>query len=184
MVAAGVLAIRISGDRGWRIAAVAVLMGLFMLHLAHRSIDLLDSPNPKQLEARYYDVAKFLDANTPANSFFITEQHSGSIRYYAHRLTMRPTYIKENQVSSVLEWSRDRGYHAYVIVEDWEMPAFKLRFPNWSQELERSLVFGYAGPRQVFVYDPALKDPPFARIPAEPVPLVPRPMLPRDVPAK
>jgi hypothetical protein len=179
MVGLGLVAIRMSNGRAWRTVGVAAAVGFLVLHTFHRSANELRAP--KRLESRYYDVAKFLDAQTPANSIFITDQHSGSLRYYAHRLTMRPVFFNEDEVPSVLAWSREQGFHAYVILEDWELPNFRRRFPHWSDTLERSPVFVYAGPPQVFVYDPILQAPSFARIPALPIPLVPRPMAERDV---
>jgi hypothetical protein len=173
MVGAGILAIRIAGDRAWRAAAVSLAVGLFVLHIAHHDVVL--TGDPKTLEGRYFNVAKFVEAKTPPNALFISMQHSGSLRYYTHRLTLRYDYLNENRVPDALAWCRDHGYHPYVVLEDWELPVFKKRFPNWSNELEASLVFGYGGAQQVFVYDPAARNVQFEKIPAAPIPLVPRP---------
>ena len=181
MVGAGIVATRMAGDRAWRTLAAVALTLLFGLHLLHRSMDLLGSPSPKTLEARYYNIAKFADAKTPPNAVFLSQQHSGSLRYYAHRLTMRFDYLNEDRIPDVLAWCRERGVHPYVIVEEWELAIFRKRFPNWSKALEPSLVYGYGGAQQVFIYDALATGEPFEKIPAGPVPLVPQPMPGRNI---
>ena len=60
-------------------------------------------------------------------------QHSGSIRYYSGRLTVRYDWIPTNRLDNVIEQLRGLGYHPYIVLEAAEMGAFEQRFQGNSE---------------------------------------------------
>ena len=63
--------------------------------------------------------------------------HAGSLRYYAGRATLRFDLLDASWFDRALVWLADHGRHPYVLIEDWEMPAFRNRFAqqNGSDDL-------------------------------------------------
>jgi Dolichyl-phosphate-mannose-protein mannosyltransferase len=71
-------------------------------------------------ERRYIDIGEFVEANLPGNAALFSMQHSGSLRFYSGRLTLRYDWVQK-------EWARDvpgaverAGYHPYLAIDDWE----------------------------------------------------------------
>jgi hypothetical protein len=59
--------------------------------------------------------------------------HSGSARYYADRLTLRWDRIEPSQFDSAIATIRQRGYAAYLLIDDAEEAQFKARFAGASR---------------------------------------------------
>jgi hypothetical protein len=84
-------------------------------------------------ERRYETVGQYLASATPANAVFLSMQHSGSIRYYSGRLTLRYDWVPPDWLDRAIGVMRDRGYRPYIVLEDWEEPVFKRRFGSRSE---------------------------------------------------
>jgi hypothetical protein len=83
-------------------------------------------------ERKYATAADFVARRLPAKAAVLSMQHSGSIRYYSGRATVRFDHIRPEQLESTLATLADSGYRPYILVESWEMPAFQKRYNGFS----------------------------------------------------
>ncbi len=148
-----VVALTRSGRPAARVAgwgAVAVL-GIWGLHTAYaRGVFGL-----WQGERRYVTAARLTRESTPGNSVIYTLQHSGSVRYYGGRMTLRYDNLDDQWLDRSVAWLDAHGVHPYALLEDWEIPRFTSRFPG-EQTLgvfDRPPVFIYEGPAKILLYD-------------------------------
>jgi hypothetical protein len=74
-------------------------------------------------------VGHYLKETLPPNPIVITFQESGSINYYTGAPISRWDYMPQNLEDHVSAF-RQRGLHPIIVVEDWERPNLKARFPN------------------------------------------------------
>jgi hypothetical protein len=81
-------------------------------------------------ERRYAAIARLVDEYTEPNAVILTSQHSGTIRYYARRETLRFDFLDPAWLDRAVEWLAAEGRHPYVLVEDWEQPLLEARFPE------------------------------------------------------
>lgn len=145
-------------------------------------------------ERRYVTVARAVRELTDSQSVIFAMQHSGSIRYYAGRMTLRQDAFDGAWIDRVVAWYASRGIRSYMLLDDWEVAAAQERFSHLEtgkRLLERPL-FRYEGTSKVFFWQ--LNDPrdPFGRDrvirddykgtrSVEPVRFVPLRLLPEDV---
>jgi hypothetical protein len=83
-------------------------------------------------EHRYELAGDYVASFTPANAVVLSMQHSGSLRYYGHRITLRYDWIAPESLDSTVALLRDRGYRPFIVLDDWEEPVFKQRFAGSS----------------------------------------------------
>jgi len=83
-------------------------------------------------ERRYVDVARFIAAHTEPDAVILSAQHSGSLRVYARRLTLRYDVLDEAWLDRTVEHLRSSGRRPYFVLDGGEVEAFKRRFggPN------------------------------------------------------
>jgi hypothetical protein len=81
-----------------------------------------------RIERRFIAAGKIAEKWTVPNSVIITGQHSGSLRYYAGRMTMRYDMIEHDDVDRVVDWLRNQGVHVYLLVERWELEDIDTRY--------------------------------------------------------
>lgn len=110
-------------------------------------------------ERRYATVASFVATVTEPSSVILTSQHSGPLRYYGGRLTLRFDALDAEWLDRAVEWLTQAGRHPYFLIEDWELPLFRDRFAarNRLGRLELSPLFAYAAyqiPGTVYLFDP------------------------------
>lgn len=79
-------------------------------------------------ERKYADVGRYARRTLPANAVVITMQHSGTVRYYARRLTMRYDYLPEDWLDRAVDHLVRAGYEPYLLLDDWEVPIFREKF--------------------------------------------------------
>ena len=84
-------------------------------------------------ERRYEAVGQYAASSTPSNAVFISMQHSGSIRHYAGRLTLRYDWLPGDWLDRAIAMLREQGYRPYVVLEEWEEPIFRERFGGQSE---------------------------------------------------
>lgn len=83
----------------------------------------------RDYEARYRTVGRYLDSALPANAVVITSQQSGSVHYYTGRPIVRWDLIDETP-DAVVGSLRALGREPVIVVEDWELPALRTKFPE------------------------------------------------------
>lgn len=89
-----------------------------------------------ELERRYPLAGDWINVNTPANSVVLANQHSGSLRWYGHRQTLRWDFIEPSQLTQVVRDLEAHGATAYVALEGGEVAMFDARFAGVIDELQ------------------------------------------------
>ena len=79
-------------------------------------------------EAKYADVAAHVRSATPENSVVLAMQHSGSLRYFAGRVTLRWDILKDDRLDQAVDWLAGRGVHTYALFDTYEQTEAVKRF--------------------------------------------------------
>ncbi len=161
----------------WR----APLFSLFILFMLTRQMAFNHTVSSvggsRVQEHRYIEIGRYVDRALPRNAVVFCLQHSGSIRYYAGRLTLRTDQFDDLGLASAFAWVRAQGYRPFVVLDDWELQG--RRPATWRLLARRE------PPDGVSVYDPLPDDDAAAGPPARIVPATdrdcsgPRPLLVR-----
>ena len=112
--------------------------------------------NQRSYERRYEQVAHDVARLTTPNAVLISVQHSGSVRYYAGRLTLRWDWLPEDKLDAAIEELRMKGYYPYILLDETEEQQFRERFgpSNAAGTLNWKPMAMIAG--QTNIYDPAM----------------------------
>lgn len=78
-------------------------------------------------ESRYAEAGRFA-ADLPDRAVILCNQHSGSLRYYANRITMRFEWLDPDMYVAALDHFRRLGRPVYVVLDDWERDIFRMRY--------------------------------------------------------
>jgi hypothetical protein len=78
-------------------------------------------------EARYAAAGRFA-ASLPTNAVILANQHSGSLRYYADRVTMRFEWLEPDAYTEAVAYLVRIGRPLYVVLDDWERDVFRARY--------------------------------------------------------
>ena len=81
-------------------------------------------------EQRYVQVARAVASGTPPNAMLLAMQHSGSLRYYTHRPTLRYDELAPGLLDKAIADLEAKGYRPYAVLEDFEVEVFRKRFPG------------------------------------------------------
>ena len=72
------------------------------------------------LEAKFADVAVHVRREVPENGVVLAMNHSGSLRYYAGRVTLRWDNLQADWLDRAVAWMADHGVRTYVLVDEFE----------------------------------------------------------------
>lgn len=126
--------------RRMRIRHLAVGAPVFLaILLAARSEWLLRDSSQwviQSLEARYPLAGEWVNVNTPPNSVVMANQHSGSLRWYGKRQTIRWDFIEPRQLASTVSELQSHGATVYVALEGDEVAMFEARFKDVIDRLQ------------------------------------------------
>ena len=148
---------RFAGSRAREVQVVALIaLGVYTAVLASRLNVFPDNEG----ERRYATVAELVRQATDSSSIILASIHTGPIRYYAGRDTMRFDLLNEEWLDRAIAWLTEHGRHPYILIEDWERPIFEKRFSATSAlgRLALSPVLAYRAygiPGTVYLFDPA-----------------------------
>jgi len=128
LITAGGLAIVDRLSRDWRSMGVA----LFMTAVTGYAFTFSHSRGVfhQESELRYEIVGHYIDDHLPPRAVFLSMLHSGSVRYYSGRLTVRYDIIPSQQLEVTLAHLRQRGYVPFFLIDDDESAAFRSRFAD------------------------------------------------------
>lgn len=117
---------RRAGPRMQPIIVTAIIALLASHHLqfarAHSAFDLGRS------ERKYVDVARFVADHTEPDAVMLSQQHSGSLRLYAGRLTLRYDVLDSAWLDRSLAALQSSGRHPYLVLDGDEVEMFRRRF--------------------------------------------------------
>jgi len=104
-------------------------------------------------EQKYPAVGAFIRARLPASAFLIAMQHSGSIRYYAGRQTLRWDLLDRASLDRAVASLRAAGYEPFAVLDPDEDSEFRRRFATASSPtLSRMVPVGAVGRTTVYAF--------------------------------
>jgi hypothetical protein len=130
---------------------VIVILGVYHVRLAAQT----GTFTVAIAEKRYVAVGRYIALAMPPDAVFVSGLHSGSIRYYANRLTIRYDQIQPDWLDRTIAHMASHGHATYIVVEEGEASIFRNRFRDsvlgqldWPPAVERF------EPIHVRIYDP------------------------------
>jgi hypothetical protein len=107
-------------------------------------------------EQRYVAVGQYIARALPPNAILLAMQHSGTIRYYAGRPTIRYDLFTPARLPTVIAALPGYGYRPYIVLEDWEEKEYRARMGNDSPiaRLEMRVMAEMTAPVKIRIYDP------------------------------
>ena len=134
--------------------AVVVALGIYGMWFGQKE-GVLDLGRNEQ---RYVRIAQLVRDTTERNAVIITLQHSGSVRYYGERTTLRYEVLSNHWLDRSIAWLNANGFHPYILLDTPEHEPFKQRFGarNVAGNLDMAIVFEYRDRynTSTFLYDP------------------------------
>lgn len=112
---------------------------------------------------RYVSIAKMVEEATDPSAVIMTGQHSGPVRYYAGRTTLRFDLVEPAWLDRAVQWLVSQGHHPYLLLEEWEVTAFQERFSASSAlgSVALAPIVEYRAPGvpgRIYLFDPARPD--------------------------
>jgi hypothetical protein len=83
-------------------------------------------------ESKYAAVGAAVRTRTSADAVIFSEQHSGSIRYYAGRMTLTYNNFDPEWLDRSVAWLDAHDAHPYAVLEEWEVKDFREHFAGRS----------------------------------------------------
>lgn len=112
---------------------------------------------PPPNERRFAVVGEFVRDGLPENAILLSMQHSGSLRYYSGRQTLRWDLLEPEWLERSLTFLREQGYRPFLVLEEWEQPLFTQRFAGHTKvaALDWRPMATYSGEIRTDIFDPA-----------------------------
>jgi hypothetical protein len=114
------------GSRATRMAAVLFTL-IVVYHGARYAYDA-DIVRIGRGEQKYADTGRYVARQLPSNAVLFAMQHSGNIRLYSGRLTIRYDSLDADWLDRAIAYLRKQGYDPHLVLEDWEVPLFRKQF--------------------------------------------------------
>jgi len=76
-------------------------------------------------EQRYVDVGRYVDAALPRGAIVLAGMHSGSVRLYSGRTTLRYNFLEGDWLDRAVVFLAGQGRATYAVLDDWEVPVVK-----------------------------------------------------------
>lgn len=122
LASTGVFTLARAIPRPWGPATAAAVLAILLWHsIAFARSQQMWGPF-RESEHKYADVGAFIAQRLPANAVLLAMQHSGSIRYYSGRHTVRYDLMDTIAAKQVPAEIERLGSHPYLAIEDAEMP--------------------------------------------------------------
>jgi hypothetical protein len=120
------------------VAAAAILIGFMAVAVAQSELLLRRSNvwDVSSLEARYPLAGEWVNINTPGNSLVLANQHSGSLRWYGKRQTLRWDFIAPADLAKTVRELESHGATVYLALEGTEVEMFDSRFAGVINQLQ------------------------------------------------
>jgi hypothetical protein len=153
------------------IALVAIVAGYQVGRVQDMSV-----LNQAEGQSIYYSTGRYLRRVLPKNAVILSMQHSGSLRMYAERLTLRYDWLEGPWYQRALDALVAKGYRPYLVLGEGEERDFRRRFnlpPTLGDSAPGVLMAELTLSSKVRVYDP-LRETPIEKPKVIPS-LIPRP---------
>jgi hypothetical protein len=120
----------LAGARLLPAAARTVLVSSFvvgMMVMLGRTSALHVGPIP-EAEQKYPGAGHFVRDSLPPTAVILAAQHSGSVRFYAGRVTVRWDLADGNELDAIVAALREGGFAPYLVLDAGEVALFRERF--------------------------------------------------------
>jgi hypothetical protein len=113
-----------------------------------------------KLESRYADTGRLIDRRFEKNAILYSGQHSGSLRYYGHRLTVRWNVFEPEWFDRSIRALKEMGYKPYIVLDEGELADFRAALGSKSRygQLDWKPVAVIQNSPNVSIYDPDTAD--------------------------
>jgi hypothetical protein len=114
----------------------------------------------QRAERRYVEVGEAAGRELEPNAVVLTVLHSGSIRMYGDRATVRWDLIEPERLDLALRVLRSADYVPYLVLEEWEEQPFRERFGRTSVfgRLDWPAMMEYTGTSSTRIYSLSDRD--------------------------
>ena len=130
-------------------ALVAVLIGALVVSARTRGAFEI-----KLQERKYPLTGAFVRDRLPASAIVIAAQHSGSIRYYAGRPTLRWDILGAGRLDDALATLRAQGFEPFLVLDSGELEPFRQRFDARGQRaVHRLSPLAVLGDARIYAFD-------------------------------
>ena len=93
-------------------------------------------------------------AHTERNAVMLSMQHSGSVRYYGGRMSLRYDWLDPAWLDRSVAWLTARGHAVYALLDEGEVDAVRRRFAGEARASGLDAPIGvYRGPGAVYLFD-------------------------------
>ena len=116
-------------------AMLCVFVGI-VIWPAERLLRASSAWEISSMEARYPLAGEWININTPANSVVMANQHSGSLRWYGRRQTIRWDFVDPAQLTTTVRELQSHGATVYVALEGDEVAMFDQKFKAVIDQLQ------------------------------------------------
>jgi 4-amino-4-deoxy-L-arabinose transferase-like glycosyltransferase len=130
--------IRIARSPRWPAVTTAVTFAFVAIAAGRSEILLRKSSvwDVTTMEARYPLAGEWTNVNTPPEAVVLANQHSGSLRWYGKRPTIRWDFIDPNLLVQTVQELQSHGAIVYVALEGDEVAMFDQRFAGVIDQLQ------------------------------------------------
>jgi hypothetical protein len=143
------------GQGGWKRVLVATLAICWIANFGVAFMKYKRITDALEGERRFVKAAELTRENTEPNSMIFSLVHSGSVRYYGERMTMRYDLFPPEWLDRGIDWLSAHGAHSYLLVEDWELTRWKEQFGPMSARgrMDMKVVFELQWPTHMWLFD-------------------------------
>jgi hypothetical protein len=129
-------------------AAVCVIVAGLSLHnaVAQAVFEI------RAAERKYPAVGTYVRDQLPATAFVMAAQHSGSVRYYSGRPTLRWDLLDAAALDRAVGSLRRAGYEPYVVLDAGEDEEFRARFAARNQAVAGLVPLATLGNTNVYAF--------------------------------
>lgn len=127
LIASMLWAVARRAPRRWAAAAAIAMVAITAAH----GLWFITGIRPhhfRHSEHRFAAAGQYVRAMLPDNAAFISEEHSGSLRFYAGRLTIRYDLLSSGWLAPVRAALEDAGYSVYLLIDENEIDRLRARF--------------------------------------------------------
>jgi hypothetical protein len=141
------------------VPVLAALAAVVMAASTERFLRAEGVPGLREAEARYRRVAERIERLTPGTAVVLAMQHSGSLRHYANRTTLRWDVLRPEEFERAVAAVVGKGLTLYVVLEGAEQRQFEARFADALTRVLR-LPVTQVGNVQIWQLEPSSAPPP------------------------
>ena len=136
--------------RGAAVVALGALLAATYVRVAHEHGVFYVG----QEQRRFLSIGSFLGQVLPERAIVLSGLHSGSVRLYGHRPTLRWTQLQPSQLDTVVASLQARGFDLYILLESEEEREFRGWFGSASRlgALDWTPAYEYAAHPRARVY--------------------------------